>query len=58
MILDNGHKVTKLLQTPFKAIRIASGAKAKQDGTDADLALFLAHLQTKIRDGLPRELVN
>ena len=57
MILDQAAKVTKLLQTPFKAIRIASGAKA-QSGTDANLAMFLAHLQTKIRDGLPQELVS
>ena len=56
MILDQTGKVTKLLQTPFKAIRLASGGS--QAGIDSDLALFLAHLQTKIRDGLPTELVN
>lgn len=54
MILDHSNKVTKLLQTPFKAIRIASGSKASaQQGIDAELAMFLAHLQTQVRDGLP-----
>ena len=45
MILDQTPKFTKLLQTPFKAIRLASGGSGfSQAGTDAELALFLAHL--------------
>ena len=56
MLLDQGGTVARLLQTPVKAIKLAEGG-ADHAGTDADLALFLVHMQAQVRDGLPAELV-